>query len=134
MAFDPEVADGRSAKEKSPVHVILCVDDNHLLLDIRAEVLERAGYVVLRAATADAALELFKTNKVDLVITDHLLEQGGTGTDLVASVRRLLPKVPVAIYSEMAESTDDAQRADAFISKGAGTTQMLVEVAKLLKL
>jgi chemotaxis family two-component system response regulator PixH len=54
------------------VGTILCVDDEVKELRFRCLILEQKGYQVITASDADEALAKFLSNKVDLVITDHL--------------------------------------------------------------
>ena len=134
IAASPQASPIGTWSRRSPHPVILCVDDEKNALNVRGQVLEQAGYIVLSATTANQALELFRQSKVDLVLTDHLHPRDGLGTDLMKSLRLLRPEVPIAIYSGAFEIPEDAHEADAFISKTIGPTQMLFEVAKLLKL
>lgn len=78
---------------------ILCVDDEASNLAIRKHLLEQAGYLVVPAADASTALKLFKSQTIDLVISDHL-QPDLTGAELTAQMKRQRPFVPVMIYSE----------------------------------
>ena len=51
--------------------IILCVDDEELPLKLRREVLSRQGYRVLSAHNGESGLQMFRDNKVDLVISDN---------------------------------------------------------------
>jgi CheY-like chemotaxis protein len=113
--------------------LILCVDDQPNALKLRKLVLEGAGYTVLTASCAKDALELFQHNRVDLVLSDHLLE-GSTGTHLSQQMKQQRPEVPVAILSGVVDEPEDMRYADCFISKTAGPTEMLLAIAGLLKL
>jgi CheY-like chemotaxis protein len=117
--------------KKSPV--ILCVDDEKPALFVRSAVLKSAGYEVLTASSAGEALQVFSENKVDLVITDHLLA-GATGTALAKEIRDLRPQVPIVILSGVVDEPEGMASANLFLSKNAGPTEMLAQVARLLKL
>jgi CheY-like chemotaxis protein len=120
-----------AVKKKSPV--ILCVDDEKPALFLRSAVLTSAGYEVLTANSAGEALQVFSENKVDLVITDHLLA-GATGTALAKQIRELRPQVPIVILSGVVDEPEGMASANLFLSKNAGPTEMLAQVARLLKL
>ena len=128
-----------SAPDKQPLHVILCVDDDLPGLRARTAVLEGAGYQVLSTTSAEDALEIFKKNHIDVVLTDHLL-QGTTGIEIAKQMKQFRPEVPIAIFSgasEMVLSTDElrvGQTADLLLPKSAGPTEMLVRLSQLLKL
>ena len=53
--------------------LILAVDDEKSGLYFRKLILEHAGHSVLSATNVEEAMQLFRSNAVDLVITDHLL-------------------------------------------------------------
>lgn len=76
---------------------ILCIDDEELALYLRKRVLQGAGYAVFIATNATRALELFKAQRFDLVITDNL--QGVTGQALAAELRDLSPLLPIMVLS-----------------------------------
>jgi len=113
--------------------LILCVDDkvSESQLDLFRRVLEIQGYEVLTATGAFAALEIFRKNQVDLVLTEHILVM--SGRTLAATMKRLKPDVPVAIYSaDLAESPEDMRFADAFITKLVSIEELFSIIQKLL--
>jgi len=122
-----------------PMLVILCVDDELPGLRARSMVLEAAGYEVVPTTSASEALEIFKTRHIDLVITDHLL-QGTTGVEVAKQMKLLRPEVPIVIFSgavDLVQAMDGlrgTKSADLLLSKGAGPTEMLVSLSRLLKL
>lgn len=114
--------------------VILCVDDKEaeVLLGLFQRVLETAGYSVLTANSVQKALEIFSRNRVDLVLTEHIVSRTSSGT-LAAILKKLKPKVPVAIYSaDWAASPDDMRFADAFMTKLVPIDELLGTIKKLL--
>ena len=110
---------------------LLCVDDNRVALDIRKQVLETFGYSVLIASDSIAALELFSSSQVDLVISDHLL-QGCTGTELAAAMKKLRPDIPIAIISGLPEAPQGMEYADLFICKVDPIPEVVQKISDLL--
>jgi CheY-like chemotaxis protein len=110
---------------------ILCVDDQPLVLKARQWVLELAGYSVLTATNAPEGMELFRHERVDLVLTDHLLP-GESGSDLAIEMKRLRPEIPIAMLSGLADRPEDATAADMFLTKGMPVPEFLAAVASLL--
>jgi CheY-like chemotaxis protein len=53
--------------------IILCVDDDATGLRFRQLMLEAEGYRVLLATSAEQGMEVFRSNPVDLVVTNHLM-------------------------------------------------------------
>ena len=122
----------QAAAKEEPI-VILCVDDEKPALFLRSAVLTSAGYKVLTASSSGEALQIFRENDVDLVMTDHLLV-GATGTALAKQIKELRPQVPIVILSGVVEEPEGMSAANLFLSKNAGPTEMLAQVARLLKL
>lgn len=112
---------------------ILCVDDEELSLKIRKLVLEGAGYTVLTATNSDAALALFETNEVDLVITDHILP-GLCGTELAQRMKKLKHTVPIALLTGLPDPPEGAAHADCVIVKGEEPHAVLKKIAEILSL
>ena len=67
---------------------ILIVDDEEHVRAALKQVLERAGYEVVVAATGDEGLELMKTEGADLVITDVIMP----GIDGITTARKIREK------------------------------------------
>lgn len=115
--------------ERKPV--ILCVDDQELPLTLRKLVLEKQGYEVIAAHSAQTAMKLLESRGADLVLTDQLMP-GGNGSELARWVREAHPGVPVVLISGVNEIPDDAAHADLFISKVEGPARMCEQIAEIL--
>ncbi len=111
--------------------IILCVDDEAAGLAVRSLVLKSAGYEVVSAADGAAALKLFRSVQVDLVITDHLLP-GLSGTQLAAEMKRLNPAIPILLLSGLVEAPPGSEHANLVITKGMPAVEFLREVAQLI--
>ena len=111
--------------------VILCVDDEPNPLTLRKLVLERFGYAVLTATSAEEAMKLLAVNHVDLVISDYLMP-GVVGTELARSVKAAYPGIPFILLSGVNDIPDDASCADLFISKVEGPAMMCTKIAAIL--
>ncbi len=111
--------------------VVLCVDDQEAPLRIRELILARAGYKVLTATCGEDALELFRKNQIDLVISDHLLP-GRSGCQVAQEMKLLKPEVPIILLSGLPEPPEGIEHADLFIVKGMTTSDFLATIAKLL--
>lgn len=111
--------------------IILCVDDEPNLLKIRQLVLLGAGYRVLTAESGHAALELFKRQRVDLVISDHLLPDI-SGAQVAVEMKNMQPSVPIILLTGLPEAPEGAEHADMFLTKGISVPEFLASVAKLL--
>ncbi|HEV8525301.1 MAG TPA: response regulator [Terriglobales bacterium] len=120
---------------KAPGHsraVILCIDDQETALGLRKRVLERAGYEVLTATSAHRAVEIFRKNHVDLVLTEHVLPALIGKTVVAATMKMLKPEVPIAIYSADLAEPEDMRFADMFITKLVSVDELLRTIKGLL--
>jgi PAS domain S-box-containing protein len=81
----------------------LLVDDEALVRESTADMLEDLGYDVVEATSAEEALRLIDDGlRPDVMITDHLMP-GMNGTDLANRVRAELPGTSVLIVSGYAD-------------------------------
>jgi PAS domain S-box-containing protein len=83
---------------------ILFVDDEHPLVEIGRQMLQRLGYTVATRTSSIEALELFKANpdRFDLVITDIVMPNM-TGEKLAEKMMEIRSNIPVILctgYSE----------------------------------
>jgi PAS domain S-box-containing protein len=113
------------------VPVVLCVDDDLTGLRFRQLIFEAKGYKVLLATSAQQGIEVFESNPVNLVVTDHLLGRA-TGTNMAASLKRLKPEVPIIVLSGSTDPPEGVQIADSFICKSEGPEALLKRVSELL--
>jgi len=119
------VIDGRKFR-------ILCVDDEESPLVLRKCLLQKAGYDVITARSAQEALRLAGSNPVDLVLSDYLMP-GGSGTELAQQVKAQYPEILVVLLSGVNEIPANADVADAFLSKVEGPERLCQEIASVLR-
>jgi CheY-like chemotaxis protein len=117
----------KSAQKKnvdSPFHlesrgneIILVVEDEADVRGIAIAFLRSAGYAVLAAENADAALALVTDEpNIALVFSDVVLGSGASGVDLAHEARRRRPGLPVLLTSgyEHAALDGEGNMADQF--------------------
>ena len=80
---------------------ILLVDDDKLMSQTLADILELKGYRAETANSAKEALEKIKSSKYDCVISDIKMP-GENGVDLFTKIRELDPEMPVALMTAYA--------------------------------
>jgi CheY-like chemotaxis protein/two-component sensor histidine kinase len=81
---------------------VLAVDDDSLVLDNTAAMLEDLGHHVLVASSGAEALALLADNPVDLVITDYAMPQMN-GLQLARDIEALRPGLLIALATGYAE-------------------------------
>jgi CheY-like chemotaxis protein len=83
--------------------VALVVDDEELVRSSTADMLNDLGYDTVEAASAEDALQVLGQQRVDLLVTDHLMP-GMTGTELAQATRQRFPLLKVLIVSGYADA------------------------------
>lgn len=111
---------------------ILVVDDDAAIGDLEQEVLERAGYRVLRAYSGTEALLLIKDTRPDLALLDLMLP-GLSGEALLPHLRG----IPVIVVSAKAAVQDKVSLlldgAADYLTKPFDTGELLARVAVRLR-
>ena len=87
---------------------VVLVDDEIVVRQATAAMLQDIGYAVVEASSGGQALDLLGSGtRADLLVTDHLMP-GMTGTDLARTVRDKWPGLPVLLISGYADIEDVA--------------------------
>lgn len=116
---------------------ILIVEDNPSHMKLAADLLERSGYTVLRAADAESGLPMAREHRPDLVLMDLQLP----GMDGIAATRMLkadaatrpIPVIVVTAYLDAhPEAEARAAGAAALIAKPYHYKDLLAAVAAAL--
>jgi DNA-binding NtrC family response regulator len=76
---------------------LLIVEDDDLQYEIYEEALSQWERV--RAKSATAALKIIQNAPPDLVVLDHVLEDGELGLEFLPTLKEILPHVPIVIVS-----------------------------------
>ena len=117
-----------------PYH-LLVVDDEANAREILSEHLSISGYKVSSAGNGQEAIELFRNEKIDLVISD-LRMPGMDGVELMKAVREIDPRVPVIIVTAYGsiEGAVEAMRQDAhsYVTKPVDLGQLKIDIERAL--
>ena len=81
----------------STAHVLV-VDDEEDIRDVLKIILERAGFEVDVAASADDGIGMMRDKKADVVVTDIIMP-GKDGVDAVYDIRMEFPKTKIIVIS-----------------------------------
>ncbi|MCW9064891.1 MAG: response regulator, partial [Ignavibacteriaceae bacterium] len=94
-AFEPQ----KEKKASSPDKIILLVDDEEMLSDLLAELLESNDYNVIKVSSGKEALRVLTEEiKVDLLIIDYNMPEM-TGLETIEKIRKLDLDMPVILSS-----------------------------------
>lgn len=112
------------------MHKILLVDDEYGIQAILDTLLSDAGYRTVLAGNGKQAVELFKTERPDLVLMDWMMPimDGPTAARLMQAQR---PEVPVIIMSGAPREAlrEEYDGFSAFIAKPFGAATVLEAIA-----
>ena len=114
------------------MQTILIIDDDAAIGNLEQEVLERAGYSVLRAYSGTEALLLLKSSRPDLVLLDLMLP-GLSGEEVLPRIQG----IPVIVVSAKAAVQDKVDLllggAADYLTKPFDTKELLARVAVRLR-
>lgn len=114
---------------------ILVVDDEQLLVKGLKRSLEQEGYKVLTAHDGVAALEVFRNEKVDLIVLDIMLP-GLNGLEVCNAVRRE-KNTPIIMLTAKGEDVDRIVGlelgADDYVVKPFNTRELIARIRAVLR-
>jgi two-component system, OmpR family, response regulator CpxR len=123
--------DQRQHDNLIPPKTILCVDDEQLQLQLRRALLESAGFKVLQAQSAKAAMDIFRGHQIDAVVMDYWLSDRN-GTAVAEEMKRLRPRTPIVMLSGFSSLPGEGAVVDAWLRKAAIEPEDLVNEVKRL--
>lgn len=115
---------------------VLIVDDHQMFLDGIKTLLarEKKVKIVAEALSGEQALDILKTTKVDLLITDINMP-GMSGTELTRTIKKDFPEVKVLVltmYNEREIVHEIAMtEAEGYILKNAGKTELVNAIQRI---
>ena len=113
-------------------HLVLCVDDELVGLQVRKILLERAGYRVLIAPDGPVGLEVFEKEPVDIVVLDYSMP-GMHGGEVATRMRLIKPSVPILLLSAyVGLPSEVTSLVDLYMTKGEGAEMLLTKIDSLL--
>jgi len=113
---------------------LLLVDDDADQLEVRKLLLEHVGHEAFTAATASAALSLFKEQRPKLVVTDLRLPKTEDGLGLIREMKKHDPDARILLLSGWStdiEKLPEASMVDRVLMKPVKPKQLLDLIAKL---
>ena len=113
----PEKIDDHGPAEVARPLRVLIADDQPLLCEILAEYLKNDCHTVISAHDGREALELFKREAVDVVITDQAMPEM-SGNQLAHAIKTRSPSTPVILLTGFGEANGEGAHAiDHVLSK-----------------
>jgi PAS domain S-box-containing protein len=79
--------------------VVLIVEDNPDVLNLVSKQIGSIGYTHLECSDSSAAIEILKTQSVDLLLSDVILPNGLNGLELILAAKEIRPDLPAVLMS-----------------------------------
>lgn len=121
---------------RGDVMKIMLADDEQSLCDALEIILEDSGYEVCVACDGAQAIELFKSDRPDLVILDVMMPKFD-GYEVCEAVRAINPDVPLLMLSAKGDIVDKKSGfkagADDYLVKPFNDEELLLRVEALLR-
>jgi CheY-like chemotaxis protein len=95
-------------EEKKPL--VLVVDDERIIADTLSIILSRNGFSTMTAYDGLAGLEIARSARPDLVISDVMMP-GMTGVELAITVTQTIPTCKILLFSGQAATVDLLEKA-----------------------
>ncbi|MBI9072099.1 MAG: response regulator [Melioribacteraceae bacterium] len=121
--------DKNSAERKT----ILIADDQKENRFLLKEILKRLGFDVISAKDGIEAFEKTKTNKVDLIIMDHLMPECD-GIESTKMIKKIFPELPIILFTgnDIEDKLDI--KFDDYMLKPVNSKKVYSSISKLLNL
>jgi CheY-like chemotaxis protein len=91
---------------------ILVVDDERVIADTLAMILNQSGFEAVAVYSGEKAVELASTFVPDMLITDVIMADLN-GIDAAIRIRALLPQIKILLFSGQAATADLLEKARA---------------------
>jgi CheY-like chemotaxis protein len=110
---------------------VLVIDDEDLVRDVVARMIEDLGYAALTAADGVAGLAVVAQQRVDAVLVDLTMPRMN-GVDVVAALRASHPQLPIVLCTGYDRDGKGPVKADAYLPKPFRMEALEEILAKLL--
>jgi PAS domain S-box-containing protein len=111
-------------------HTVLIIDDEDLVRDVVARMIEDLGYAAITATDGPAGLAIIDSLPIDAVLVDLTMPRMG-GVEVVNAVRARRPELPIVLCSGY-DRGGNGVRADAYLPKPFRLEALDQTLAKLL--
>ncbi|HEY6339293.1 MAG TPA: response regulator [Candidatus Sulfotelmatobacter sp.] len=120
-----------NAISTDPRRIVLCIDDDEGVLGYEKALLERSGYEVLCASSAEQGLRLATMCKCDAVLVDYNMP-GMNGDQVAVAIKRVRPELMVILLSGSSVPSAALESVDAFVPKLEASRELLPRMAEFL--
>lgn len=130
-------AQHRCSQCETGPRTILLVEDEQFLREVTQAILESAGFAVLLAEDAPAAIKAYEASErpIDLVMTDMVLP-GRSGDQLGQELRQRAPQLKVLVtsgYSDAESETENPASQTYFLAKPYSRNELVGKIEAILE-
>jgi two-component system, cell cycle sensor histidine kinase and response regulator CckA len=111
-------------------HTVLVIDDEELVRDVVARMIEDLGYAAITATDGAAGLAIVEQRSIDAVLVDFTMPRM-SGAEVVTALRARRPDLPIVLCSGF-DRDGRGVRADAYLPKPFRIDSLDQTLAKLL--
>lgn len=119
----------------TPIKILVAEDDPNIRMGL-VDTLESEGYAVVEAADGEAAVRLFETEDIGLLLLDIMMPKK-SGYDVCREIRARDRRVPVIMLTAKGEEIDTVVGlqlgADDYITKPFGVHELLARISAVLR-
>jgi len=116
FGYSPSRAKTTQIKDTPPVPKerhglrVLVVDDERMIADTLAQILNASGFEAMAAYDGEAAIGRAREFEPDILLTDVIM-RGMSGVEAAIAVSKILPRCRVILFSGQAATVDLLERA-----------------------
>lgn len=110
---------------------LLFVDDNVIIRLSVTKILKENGYNVITFKEGGEALEIFKREHFDLILTD-LEMTGMNGNEMIKEIRKLDKKIPIIVLSDQYETIEIEEDVQGYLHKNISKEELIQTIDKVL--
>jgi CheY-like chemotaxis protein len=111
---------------------VLVIDDEDLVRDVVARMIEDLGYAAVTAADGVTGIELAQQREVDAVLVDMTMPRMN-GADVVAALRAKRPELPIVLCTGYDRDRKGPVEATAYLPKPFRIELLEATLAKILR-
>ena len=111
---------------------VLVIDDEDMVRDVVARMIEDLGYAAVTAADGIAGLEVVQQRSIDAVLVDLTMPRMN-GADVVAALRERRPELPIVLCTGYDRDRKGPVEANAYLPKPFRIEALEETLAKLLR-
>jgi len=100
----------QNASKEERRRTVLIVDDEHLIADTLADILNDSNFTAVALYDGPSALDWVRSTSIDILITDVAMPEMN-GIELAKTIKSISPKTRIVLLSGQAQTRDLMQQA-----------------------